>query len=493
MRWADKHAGRLIRSHGPLAIVLIAATGLRVVALLGYPAVIWFGDSGTYLGAALHLVPSLIRPSGYSVFLRSLEPLHSLFVVAAVQHLLGVLTGVMIYALVWRAARARWPDAKLLPGALGALVTAPVLLDAYQIQLEQLLMADELFTFLTVAAVTVAMWRPRPGRRAASVAGLLMAFAALTRSIGLPLLIVLAVCLLVRLLRGGGLQVAWRPVAVSILSFAIPMVGYMFWFQAAHQTFSLTRTDQIWLYGRTVDFADCTVMKPPADVAVLCRDGLPGGSDTAKAWDALWGPSSAFRTIPEGVGGVKANELAGKFAWLAIEKQPGAYLRVIAQDTFRAFEWDRAPYPNRATTEGYRFPSRAVPLPVGDARFGRRYGGASATPRVVEPWAGWMRGYQRWFFLRGTMLGVVLLIGLAGMVGQWRHWGGQALLPWLMSVALLVVPAATADFDYRYVLPAVPFATLAAGLALLRPPAGQAPEPPPARMLADQAAVEPGP
>jgi hypothetical protein len=67
------------------------------------------------------------------------------------------------------------------------------------------------------------------------------------------------------------------------------------------------------------------------------------------------------------------------------------------------------------------------------------------------------------------VLGVILLIGLAGIVRRWRNWGGPALLPWLMSLALLVIPAATADFDYRYVLPAVPFAVLAAGLALIRP------------------------
>jgi hypothetical protein len=80
-----------------------------------------------------------------------------------------------------------------------------------------------------------------------------------------------------------------------------------------------------------------------------------------------------------------------------------------------------------------------------------------------------MRDYQRWFFLRGTMLSVILLIGLVGIVRQWRQWGGQAPLPWLMSLALLVIPAGTADFDYRYVLPAAPFAVLAAGLAWVRP------------------------
>ncbi|MCW2884324.1 MAG: hypothetical protein JWL58_1186 [Streptosporangiaceae bacterium] len=476
MRGAGKHTGRLARAHGAFAVVLVVAIALRVIVLLAYPSVVWFGDSGTYLGAALHLVPSLIRPSGYSVLLWLLRPFHSLLVVAAVQHLLGVLTGVMVYALVRRAARTRWPDSGWLPGILGALVTVPVLLDAYQIQLEQLLMADELFTFLTVGAITVAMWRPaamsRPTWRSASTAGLLMAFAALTRSTGLPLLIVLVVCLLIRLMSGGGLRAAWRPVCAAIVVFAIPMVAYVLWFHAAHKTYSLTRTDQIWLYGRTVDFADCKLMKPRPEVAALCRDGLSRDPKAAEAWEALWGPSSAFRRIPEGVGGVKANQLAGEFAWLAIEKQPGAFVKVIGRDTVRAFEWEREPYPNRVTMEGYRFPTRAVPLSAGDARLGQRYGGASATPKVVEPWAGWMRAYQRWFFLRGTMLGVLLLAGLAGIVAQWRQWGGRALLPWLMSLALLVIPAATADFDYRYILPAVPFAALAAALTWLRPQNG---------------------
>ncbi len=51
------------------------------------------------------------------------------------------------------------------------------------------------------------------------------------------------------------------------------------------------------------------------------------------------------------------------------------------------------------------------------------------------------------------------------------------MLPWLTGVVLLVFPIAVADFDYRYLLPVLPFASLAAGLAFApaRPPA--APEP----------------
>jgi hypothetical protein len=39
------------------------------------------------------------------------------------------------------------------------------------------------------------------------------------------------------------------------------------------------------------------------------------------------------------------------------------------------------------------------------------------------------------------------------------------MLPWVTAVVLLVVPIAVADFDYRYLIPALPFACLAAGLA----------------------------
>src|SRR5947208_881581 len=83
-----------LRRHAAFGGLLIVAAALRLTALLGYPGVFWFGDSGTYLRAALDVRPSLIRPSGYSIFLFVLRPFHGFAAVAAVQHLLGLATGV---------------------------------------------------------------------------------------------------------------------------------------------------------------------------------------------------------------------------------------------------------------------------------------------------------------------------------------------------------------------------------------------------------------
>ena len=92
--------------------------------------------------------------------------------------------------------------------------------------------------------------------------------------------------------------------------------------------------------------------------------------------------------------------------------------------------------------------------------------------QVVAPFANIIRGYQRYVWLPGTVYGLILLAGLGGLVLAWRRLGGEALLPWTISFALIVIPAATAEFDYRYVLPAVPFACLAAVIAFSRGTAG---------------------
>ncbi|WP_157995906.1 hypothetical protein [Thermomonospora amylolytica] len=463
-----KAAVRLVLAHGPFALVVVAAVAVRRLAMLGYPSVLWFvGDSYTYLQGALELEPSDLRPSGYSIFLWLLGPAHSFTVVLAVQHAVGVAIGVLVYAVVWRAARAAWPDRIWLPGLVATPFAAPVLLDGYLLQLGHLLMADLLFTFWVTAAVTVVLWRRRMTWWSGALAGLLVAFGALTRSVGLPLLVVVLVGMAAR-------RAGWRAMAAAVAACALPVLGYMAWFESVHGRFAMTRTDQIFLYGRTVDFADCSRIGPRPEVAVMCRDHLEPHPQIAPAFGALWGEDSPFRRMPDGIRSPQANELAGEFAWAAIREQPGDYVRVVVRDTFRAFEWERRPYPTPWTARNYEFREGAS-LRESYAELAYPYGGDTAVARVVEPYAGWVRAYQDVVYLRGPMLGGLLLVGLAGMAVRIRRLGGPVLLPWSVGLALLVVPAATADFDPRYVLPALPFAAMAAGLALV--PAARRPEP----------------
>jgi hypothetical protein len=126
-------------------------------------------------------------------------------------------------------------------------------------------------------------------------------------------------------------------------------------------------------------------------------------------------------------------------------------------------------FPNGQTYDEYLFGYHSPLIP------GSRYRGYSSPEAyylrgnpdtvVVNPFAALIREYQRYAWMPGTVYGLVLAVGLFGVVLRWRRAGRDALLPWLCSVALIVAPAATAEFDYRYVTTAVPFACLAAAMA----------------------------
>src|SRR5262249_49487804 len=141
----------------------------------------------------------------------------------------------MIYALL----RQRFG----LPGWGAALATAPVLLDAYQIQLEHVILSDVPFTFLIVTAITLLMWWARPSWKIGAVVGLILGMATLTRSVGLPVLVAVITFMLVRRMR-------WRVIAAVLALCALPMVAYMGWFYSSHGKFAMTESSGIFLYAR---------------------------------------------------------------------------------------------------------------------------------------------------------------------------------------------------------------------------------------------------
>ncbi|WP_436761756.1 hypothetical protein [Streptosporangium sp. V21-05] len=464
-----------LHRHRLFVAALALAFLLRVITMLGYGPALWFNDSYEYVSGAVNPDrPSALRPNGYSFLLLLLKPLHSFGLVAFVQHLMGLGVAVLIYSLL----RVRFR----LPGWGATLAALPVLFDAYQIQLEHLVMSDAMFVLLVVGVITLVLWHRRMSWRLGAVIGLLLALTALTRSIGLPILLLVVVYLLVK-------RTAWKTIAAMITACALPVIGYMAWFASAHGNFAMTNSDGAILYMRTSLFADCTKMRidprEELELALLCISEPPSERHFS-GQKYLWWAQNGQRFHAFGVGSTftpEMNKTASAFAQRAILSQPLDYLGFVAGDFLRAFHWGRPRFPDALTYLQYEFPPTTKVLPAWSSYRGstdtdaRKYDPGLRVARLQDkqrvigtdlsaPWAGFMQAYQRVVRLPGIVLGVLLLIGLAGVAARWRRLGGAVLLPWLASFGLILAPAATAEFDYRYLLPAVPLACLAAAISL---------------------------
>ena len=459
--------------HLPFAVLVALAAGLRVAAMAAYNGILWFPDGHSYLTVAVRPIPYPARPMGYAFFLHLLEPFHSLAVIAGVQHAMGLAAGVLVYAVLRRFRTPAWA---------ATLCAVPVLFDAYQLELEHLLLSDTLFWFLVLVAVALILAWP-DAWPALAAAGLALGAAALTRSVGLPLLVIFAAYLLVRR----------RPKAALVTAAAClaPMAAYAVWFHGTWGTYALTNSDGIFLYGRTAAFADCRVIRPPATERDLCPP-VPVAARVASP-NYIWhrGPLGDVPNYDKFT--PATNAWAGDFARRAILAQPGAYLATGFDDLAKTFAPARVVYPNRHDVVLYEFPARVPPqklrghpLPWRSLRSAIQtytadpHGNGLATMNAGA--AAFLRGYQKVAYLPGPALLLILLGAPLGcLYGAWRRrengvrtFAARGGLPWSCAVVLLVVPPFTAAFDHRYVIPAVPLACLALGLAVSRSGAGSA-------------------
>ncbi|WP_248964276.1 hypothetical protein [Sphaerisporangium perillae] len=433
---------RVFGTHRLFAITLALAAALRVVTMLGYrPAQLYWYDSFSYLDVASHLRPSLgFHPSGYPLFLWLLRPLHSVAVVVGAQHAMGLGIGLMIYAVLRRRGVPAW-------GA--SLAAVPGLFDASFLRLEHGVLSDTLFIFLIVAALAILGWSVRPSIRACAAAGALLALATLTRTIALPLLVLVLLVL-------ASQRVGVRRLAAVAIAGALPLAAYAGWNAQVNGRFTLTGGEGAVLWARTMTFADCAVIRPPVAERGLC----PNGAHQDAASEYVWDPGASLNRLPGGRDG--NNDLARSFAVRAILAQPFDYLADVVRDTALTFAWTPVRHPERVTP-AFGFARGQWSLPdyplVRKAR--EEYDPGIRGLGSVDPYAGFLMAYQYPAYLRGPVIGLILLVGGLGAAVRPR----RALLPWIAAMFLLVGPIAALDFDHRYVLPVIPVACLAAALA----------------------------
>lgn len=434
----------MVRNNKAIVVLALLGVVLRVGVALAYrPALALYGDSFAYLGNARHLVPGPIHPLGYAVVLRVLDVTGSFATVTVLQHALVMALGIGTYVVLKRLGVRSW---------LAASAAAPALLDAYQANVEQFLLAEvtfEVFLLTGLAALVVA------GQRAsvAAAGGLLLALATVNRVVGLFVIVVAGLWLIVR-------RVGWRPILAFAAAAAIPLLGYAAWFDSANGQFALGGNSARFLWAKVAPIADCPGDGMPAKLSWLCLPQPVGQRPNTEFLD--WNAQSPYFTHHADVATKDAQ--AHEFTTRVIAHQPARYARLVARDVAHYFRWTRTTdyidwhvqtWWYLDTLDPARWHAGIVTDPPARARYRK-----PLPDHQSAHWpSSWLRAYQRVGFVPGPLLALFGLLGVAGAIwGRARVdrsvWSGGLLLG-VVGFTLLVQPAATVPLDYRYLLPAM--------------------------------------
>jgi 4-amino-4-deoxy-L-arabinose transferase-like glycosyltransferase len=454
-----------LRRHWLFLLILAAGIALRVVATLAYQPALFFVDSVRYLKAIEDANPTGRSPLGYTFLLLGpvlLTTGHLVFAAIA-NHVVGILTGIGGYVLLRRFGVWRW---------VAALAVAPVLLDAYQLQIEQLIMSDALFAALSLLLLLVLARRGEVSYKVAVIAGLVLAAAALTRLAGLATIAVAVGYVLL-------VNRTWRKrlltAAVLAVAYAIPLFGYAGYFHAWSGGYRITNSDVMAQYGLVATFADCRGLDVPSYERVLC-DSRPPSQRPGPDWYINDKKRPAKNVHPPA--GVSVDAAISDFTRRVILHQPWGMTKAIGHNFFRGFAWSKTTGRGEPSVDRWKFPPGQYQHSYDVTKYVNRWGGGGQ--HVNGGLAAFLVDYQKVGYVPGTVLGgcLVLAIGGAVGVGRARRSGMRAvtaLTAGVPVVALLV--AADVEFSWRYQLPALVLLPLAGALgltAMLRRPEGAA-------------------
>jgi len=456
----------LWRNHRLYVIAACVSVIPRVIAALGFKPALLIQDSFSYMKESIQPLPlAELRPAGYPLMLHALQPFHSLLLVTTVQHVMGILLGTIIYLVLRTRGLPAWGS---------VLAAAPTLFDSRQIWLESSILPDTLFTLTLMIAVAILIVRPKPAIWQAMIVGLLVSYASVIRGNGAPVFVVILVFLLI-------MRVGWKVLAACIAAFVVPLVIYVAIFFGEHGQLNITDSSGLFLWSRTMSFANCSIIKPPASLAPLCPENQPDHpTASAPAWsipallgertpaDYLWNAGAWYRV--DAHPGINAynNKLATRFAERAILAQPAAYLKTVGKEVLETFfTTDRR---TDYLAMQFTVTPHVNPEVAYMAYWEHRYAYTTANTHLHQPWAYLMFLYQEPVWFPGVVFFGVMVGGLVLLIRRWRGFGRFAFLAWGVAIVNLVLPIAAHELDYRYAISAIPFACLALGLTFIRKP-----------------------
>ena len=459
-----------MRAHWIAGAVIAAGLVLRILAQVAYHPALLYVDTLKYL---YNEWPAA-DPLGYKLILQPILLVGDLGTVAAIQHLVGLAMAVAIYALLVRRGLPRW---------LGAIAIAPVLLDAYQIQMEQTIMPDVWFEAFVVAGLVLLLWWPEPSVGVVIGCGLIFGASATIRQVGeilfLPALLYLAAATSAR-------RQAMRSALALLVSFAIPILAYStFWYFHAGR-FQLS--DEGSILGRLAASANCATLVLPADERPIC----PTHREQARGIDWLEHKhGSPLKHFPVPAGKTRADLLAG-FESAVESQQAVRVVGGILGDSLKLFSPTKSALPGVTPISRWRFQTtypkyrpeinvkangqivvgiqEVVTQPFRFQLLTPAYGGRA---QVNRPIAGFLRAYQLdGGYAPGPLLAIFALAGLAGSAIAFAgrraasRRGGEAreqevsllalgcLLFFGSAVGVLLV-SDMFEFSWRYQLPAL--------------------------------------
>jgi hypothetical protein len=448
------------------SILITCGAVLRVLTEMAYHPAIIYIDTLKYLYDAW---PGA-DPVGYKIPLKMILAVGDLGLVEFTQHVLGMAMAVVIYLVLIRRGTPRW---------LAAIAIAPVLLDAYQLNVEAMIMPDVWFEVFIVAGLAFLLWRPRLSLGFAMLGGAMLGASVGIHQVGE--ILILPGLVLVIAQGGGWRHVVQRGTAVTC-AFALAVLFYL---SASYQLtghFWISRSSVSLTYGRMAAVADCATLKLPQIERPLCPDKAQQANGPDWLDHSIQSPLRTYEQILAPAQAANRNQLVVNFNKAVEHQQPLRVIKGILRDSIKLFSVGRHTdpgdtpisrwqfqkvFPTRGYTPWVSVKGNKIYVDVGTLAnsnvsvLNPSYGGA---PQVDTKIASFLRSYQLGGgYTPGPFYLLCLITGLIGAVLACTRKRltaaakqlAVACLGFFVTGVVVLGVSDVFEFTWRYQLPAL--------------------------------------